>query len=119
MLSVVHGDESRLYQLFLNLVANAIKFRRADAALRIQVRAETQGDRITFSVQDNGIGMEDDQRVTIFEAFRRLHGETVYEGSGLGLTICKRIVEDHGGKIWVESQPGNGSRFVFTLPKGE
>jgi signal transduction histidine kinase len=116
-LPVVRGDPSRLYQLFLNLVGNALKFRRADAALRIQVNAESEADPILFSVQDNGIGMQNDQRVLIFEAFRRLHGETVYEGSGLGLTICKRIVEDHGGKIWVESQPGRGSRFLFTLPK--
>jgi signal transduction histidine kinase len=111
----VHGDADRLYQLFLNLISNALKFRRADVPPRVTVSAREQGTDWSFCVEDNGIGIEPQHQATVFKAFWRLHAQSKYEGSGLGLAIAQQIVEQHGGRIWVESAPEGGARFCFTL----
>jgi PAS domain S-box-containing protein len=113
-LPTVMADEGQLHQLLQNLVSNAIKF-RAEAPPHIVVRAVADGPRWTFSVADNGIGLEMRFAERIFQMFQRLHELGRHEGSGIGLAICKRIVERHGGRIWVASCPGAGSTFYFTL----
>jgi PAS domain S-box-containing protein len=113
-LPTVTGDEAQLVQLFQNLIANAIKF-RGDRKPEIQVGARPEDGRWRFSVKDNGIGIEPQYIERIFVIFQRLHGREKYPGTGIGLAICKRIVERHGGRIWVESQPGQGSVFYFTI----
>ncbi len=115
-LPAVLADPTQLKQVFLNLIANAIKFRREDEPPRIHVAAERTGEMVRFSVRDNGIGIEPQYRDRIFVIFQRLHGREQYEGTGIGLPLCKRIVERHGGTIGVESEPGTGSTFYFTLP---
>jgi len=113
-LPTVVGDASQLVQLWQNLIANAIKFRR-EAAPTIRIAAgETKQDWI-FSIADNGIGIDPEELDNIFVIFRRLHPEL--PGTGIGLTICHRIVDRHGGRLWAESNDGEGSRFCFTLPK--
>jgi len=118
-LPTVTADESQLIQLFQNLIGNAIKFQKEDASPRIHVDAERVGDMWHFSVADNGIGIDSDDAERIFQIFRRLHSREEYEGTGIGLAVCKRIVERHGGRIWVESEPGEGSTFFFTIPAGK
>ncbi|MDB5046121.1 MAG: response regulator, partial [Deinococcus sp.] len=115
-LPTVRGDAPRLAQLFQNLLGNAIKFRRPQVAPEIQVQAERQDDWWTFAVLDTGIGINEQYQGRIFEMFSRLHGRNEYEGTGLGLAICQKIVESHGGQLWVTSTPGTGSTFHFTLP---
>lgn len=110
------GDVERLYQLFLNLVSNAIKFARPGEPPRVRVYAETSlSGAPIYCVEDNGIGIAEKHRETIFQAFQRLNNREAYEGSGLGLAICGQIVEQHHGKIWVTSEPGRGSKFSFLL----
>jgi signal transduction histidine kinase len=115
-LPAVQGDPLRLAQLFQNLIGNALKF-RGDAPPRVQIRSEDIGSRWQFAVSDNGIGFDPRHRQRIFEVFQRLHGREDYSGTGIGLAICKKIVESHGGRIRVESEPGRGTTFFFTLPK--
>ena len=114
----VLADPSRLVQLFQNLIANAIKFCREETPV-VRISARPAGDRWIFAIEDNGIGIDPQYHERIFSIFQRLHDRESYAGTGIGLTICRRIVEQHDGKIWVESTPGQGSTFCFTLAAGD
>lgn len=114
-LPTIHGDLGQLAQLFQNLIGNALKFRGAETP-HVRISAERQGSAWVVSVADNGIGIEPEYAERIFVIFQRLHGKTDYPGSGIGLSICKKIVTRHGGKIWVERSAEGGSTFRFTLP---
>jgi chemotaxis family two-component system sensor kinase Cph1 len=115
-LPVVQSDVTQLAQVFQNLIANAIKFHGSDAP-RIHVSADDCGHEWCFSVRDNGIGIEAQYAQRVFGIFQRLHTRQEYPGTGIGLAVCKRIVESHGGRIWVESEFGKGSVFFFTVKK--
>jgi PAS domain S-box-containing protein len=115
-LPILMCDELQIRQLLQNLISNSIKF-QSDKPLKINIMAEEEDEFWVFSVQDNGIGMDMRYADKIFQIFQRLHTQDKYPGSGIGLSICKRIVDRHGGRIWVESEPGQGTTFYFTLPK--
>jgi light-regulated signal transduction histidine kinase (bacteriophytochrome) len=117
-LPAVPGDEVQLTQLFQNLIGNAIKFRGRETP-RIHVSAEKQGPQWIFAVRDNGIGIAPEQQERIFMIFQRLHRRSEYPGTGIGLAICKKIVERHGGHIWVASKARDGATFYFSLTEGE
>jgi signal transduction histidine kinase len=126
----VAGEETQLIQLFQNLIGNAIKYRR-DQPPRVHVSARSLGDSDVnshdklphsgtgwlFSVSDNGIGIDPAYYERIFQIFYRLHQGDQYPGTGIGLAVCKKIVERHGGRIWVESEPDRGATFFFILPE--
>jgi PAS domain S-box-containing protein len=114
-LPAVRGNALHLTQLFENLIGNALKYRSAQRP-RVAVNAEESGQEWIFSVDDNGIGIPREYQAQIFGIFKRLHGDE-YPGTGIGLATCKKIVERHGGTIWVESEEGQGARFCFRLPK--
>ncbi|WP_292388177.1 PAS domain S-box protein [Methanosarcina sp. UBA5] len=114
-LPVVTADPVQFTQVFQNLISNAVKF-RSEKAPKIEISAEKKTDQWLFSVKDNGIGIDPKYSERIFEVFKRLHKREEYPGTGIGLSICKKIVERHGGQIWVESESGKGSIFYFTLP---
>lgn len=116
-LPIIAADHAQLIQLFQNLIGNAIKFRGKEKPL-IQISVQRQGEQWLFSVADNGIGIALEHKDVIFVIFQRLNSRAEYEGNGLGLAICQKIVEQNGGKLWVESEPGHGSTFLFTLPAG-
>jgi PAS domain S-box-containing protein len=116
-LPVINGDPSQINQLLQNLIANAIKF-QGERPPNIHISAEELAEQWLFSVEDEGIGIDPQYQEQIFRIFKRLHTREEYEGTGIGLAICKRIVERHDGKIWVESELGKGSIFYFKLPKG-
>ncbi|RYY94536.1 MAG: PAS domain-containing sensor histidine kinase, partial [Chitinophagaceae bacterium] len=117
-LPVLQGSPVLLYQLFFNLLSNALKFARADVAPVIELRSRP--DRIPgwtrIEVRDNGIGFDPEHSERIFETFSRLHSKDQYEGTGLGLALCRKIVRRHGGQISAEGRPGEGATFVLTLP---
>ena len=113
-LPAVFGDRLQLVQLFQNLVGNAIKY-RGEQAPRIHIAAERDGERWRITIRDNGIGIDPAHHERIFDIFQRLHTRAEYPGTGIGLAICKKIVERHGGRLWVESAKGQGATFAFTL----
>ena len=117
-LPVVIGDFGQLQRVFQNLISNAIKFRKCEEQLRIHISSQkdAQNNEYILSVADNGIGMEEQYLERIFVIFQRLHTRDVYKGTGIGLSVVKKIIERHGGRIWVESEYNKGSTFYFTLP---
>jgi PAS domain S-box-containing protein len=114
-LPTVEADDVQLGQVFQNLIVNAIKFRNA-APPKVHVSAKRQGENWVFSVADNGIGIDPEYAERVFVIFQRLHGREEYPGTGIGLAVCKKVVERHGGRIWAEAAPGGGSVFSFTMP---
>jgi len=114
-LPIVEGDPIQLGQLLLNLISNAVKFRGERPSV-VHVSAERHGGEWHFAVRDNGIGIDPEYADRIFVIFQRLHTRDRYQGTGIGLAVCKKIVQVHGGRIWVESQPDQGATFYFTLP---
>jgi signal transduction histidine kinase len=117
-LPVVRADRVSVTRVFQNLIGNAVKF-TDERVPEVGIGAEREGEAWRFWVRDNGIGMAPDDTDRIFQPFRRLHGEEAYPGTGIGLAICERIVRQHGGRIWANSRPGEGSVFSFTLPAAE
>jgi PAS domain S-box-containing protein len=116
-LPVVRGDANQLVRLLQNLIGNAITYCK-DRRPEIHLGVAPEGERWRIGVQDNGIGIKAEDQERIFQIFERLHTRKEYPGTGVGLAICRKIVERHGGRIWVESEPGRGATFFFTLPKG-
>ena len=114
----VLGEPVELKQVFQNLISNALKYRREGVPPLIVIRGKVRGDDVLISVTDNGIGIDPKFSDYIFEPFKRLHGSD-YPGSGIGLALCRNVIEDHGGKIWFESREGGGTTFYFTLPLAE
>jgi two-component system, chemotaxis family, sensor kinase Cph1 len=113
----IKGDPTQLVQLFQNLIGNAIKFRAGvPPAIHVSARRSPKRGEWLFQVRDNGIGIAPQYLERIFVMFQRLHTQQEYPGSGIGLTVCRKIVDRHGGRIWAESEPGKGSSFFFTLP---
>ncbi len=109
-------DRGQMVRLFQNLIGNAVKYRKPDQPVHVHVSAEQKGDVWVFSVRDNGIGFDMKDASTIFAPFKRLHSAEEYPGTGVGLAICRRIVQAQGGHIWAEATPGEGATFLFTLP---
>ncbi len=116
-LPVIIADEAQLVHLFQNLISNAIKFKRKGKNPKIHISGETHQQEWLFSIQDNGIGIDQKYFDRIFIIFQRLHKRESYGGTGIGLAICKKIIQRHGGRIWVKSKPGKGSTFYFSIPR--
>jgi light-regulated signal transduction histidine kinase (bacteriophytochrome) len=117
-LPIVMVDQTQIAQVFQNLISNAMKF-HGDDKPEIKISVEKEGDMWLFGVSDNGIGLDPKHSERIFQVFKRLHKRKEYPGTGIGLSICKKIIERHGGRIWVESELGKGATFYFTLPTQE
>jgi light-regulated signal transduction histidine kinase (bacteriophytochrome) len=115
-LPTIKGDPTQMLQLMQNLLSNAIKFRRRDILPNITVEAESQAEGWVFSVADNGIGIEPAYRERVFGVFQRLNRMNEFEGSGIGLAICKKIIERHQGRIWIEDNEPHGCRIRFLIP---
>ncbi len=111
----VHGDGGQLRQVFQNLLSNAIEY-SGEEPPRVYISAAREGAKWRISIQDEGIGIDPTDTDRVFEVFQRLHSHEEHAGTGIGLALCKRIVERHGGEIWVESEPDEGTTFLFTLP---
>jgi light-regulated signal transduction histidine kinase (bacteriophytochrome) len=116
-LPTIRADRGQILRLFQNLIGNAVKYRSPERTPRVAVTAEPDGQGWHVCVRDNGIGIESTYFERIFQVFQRLHTRTQYDGTGIGLAVCKKIVERHGGRIWVESVPDEGATFHFTLPQ--
>ena len=116
-LPVVRSINSLMIQLFQNLISNAVKFRNPESSPEIEIACIENEEFYEFSIRDNGIGIDPEFKNRIFVIFQRLHARAQYEGTGIGLAICQKIVQRLGGKIWVESEIDNGATFCFTLPK--
>ena len=114
---IINASKGPMRQLFQNLISNALKYHKSGSSPEVNIRAEETDDYWAFMIKDNGIGIDPEYSDKIFNIFQRLHGREEYSGSGVGLAICKKIVEDHGGTIWVESEVGKGSTFYFTIVK--
>lgn len=114
-LPTVSGDSTQISQLFQNLISNSIKF-RSERSPRVHIEARVEGINWLFSVRDNGIGIDPAHRREVFQVFHRLHAHEQYDGTGIGLSICQKIIERHGGTIWCEAAVGGGTTFLFTLP---
>ncbi|MGZ5304781.1 MAG: sensor histidine kinase, partial [Bacteroidia bacterium] len=112
----IRADRSQIIQLFQNLIGNAIKF-HSEKKPEVYIDAAENATEWLFSVRDNGIGIDEEYKEKVFVLFQRLHERSQYPGTGIGLSICRKIVELHSGNIWIESEPGKGSVFYFTLPK--
>ena len=112
---VIRMRESHLSQVFQNLIGNAIKYRKPNEQMEIQICARRADGEWTFSIRDNGIGVPPAYKETIFGIFKRLHSNSEYSGTGMGLAICKRIVDRYRGRIWVESELGRGANFFFSI----
>jgi len=117
LLPAIIAEPTQLGQVFQNLIGNAIKYRRDEVAPQIHIAASEEGEDWIFCLSDNGIGVPETSRDRIFKIFTRLHANQKYPGTGIGLSICKKIIESYGGKIWVESEVGVGSQFYFSIPK--
>jgi light-regulated signal transduction histidine kinase (bacteriophytochrome) len=117
-LPVMACDTSQMEKVFQNLIGNALKFRREGNPCVVRVSASEKVSESEFCIQDNGIGIESRHFERIFQVFQRLHTREKYPGTGIGLAICKKIIERHGGRIWLESSPGDGTKFFFTVPTG-
>ena len=115
-LPVIYAYKPQILQLFQNLIGNALKYHNSKSP-EIEVGFEEEPHFYRFYVKDNGIGIDPKYFNKIFIVFQRLHNKSEYSGTGIGLSICKKIVNHHGGRIWVESQPGEGATFYFTLPE--
>lgn len=116
-LPTILGDHSQMGQVLQNLINNAIKFQDAKIKPIVHIDCKEKEDMWVFSVKDNGIGIDNKHFHLLFKTFKRLHDRRKYEGSGIGLALCKKIIERHGGRIWVESVLGKGCTFLFTIPK--
>ncbi len=114
-LPIIFGDEYQIVRVFPNLIGNALKFRKEGIHPEIHISAQRNNEGYIFSVADNGIGMEEQYSKKIFEPFKRLHTLDEYKGTGIGLSLVKRIIEHHNGRIWVESELGADSIFYFTI----
>jgi light-regulated signal transduction histidine kinase (bacteriophytochrome) len=115
-LPVIKGNRTQLFQLFQNLIGNALKYHTGESP-RVEIDGKEEEHHFLFSVRDNGIGIKPIFFEKIFVLFQRLHHKNEYSGTGIGLAICKKIIDKHGGRIWVESEPGKGSCFSFTISK--
>jgi light-regulated signal transduction histidine kinase (bacteriophytochrome) len=115
-LPVINGDPYQWRQLFQNLIVNAVKYHRSEVKTVIKVFGEDNNGMCNISVEDNGIGFDEKYLDKIFQPFQRLHGKNEYPGTGIGLAVCKKIIERHGGTITARSAPGKGSTFIATLP---
>jgi signal transduction histidine kinase len=118
-LPTVTGDAVLLAAVLANLIGNAVKFRRPEVPARVAITARADGDKWEFTCDDNGIGIDAEYAERIFVIFQRLHPKTAYPGTGIGLAMCRKIIEFHGGRIWLDVSDGDGSRFRFTLPRTE
>ncbi|MEL7425058.1 MAG: ATP-binding protein, partial [Bacteroidota bacterium] len=114
----ITADRIKLKQLLQNLISNGLKFTKVNQNPKVNVSLLEEKNYWCFVVQDNGIGIEEEFKNTIFLIFKRLHNQQQYDGTGIGLALCKKLVEQHDGRIWVDSKPGEGSRFYFTIRKG-